>query len=160
MSSAPHIVGAILVFRLYYYVIPLFLAGSLFAGNEIVLRGGGFLRHVGRLPAVQAIGPMERAGFRRTAATGAVGLCGVLMLCLGVLAPQTDFSWIDPDYGDIASQAGQFVPSLIGAGLVLMAIGLSHRVNLAWGLTILCWWPGPPSPRRRPTGFGWSVCWC
>jgi lysylphosphatidylglycerol synthetase-like protein (DUF2156 family) len=53
-----------------------------------------------------------------------------------VLAPQADFSWIDPDYGALASQAGQFVPSLIGAGLVMMAIGLSHRVNLAWGLTI------------------------
>ncbi len=36
---APRIVGAILVFRLYYYIIPLFLAGSLFAGNELLLRG-------------------------------------------------------------------------------------------------------------------------
>ena len=60
----------------------------------------------------------------------------MLMLCLGVLAPQADFSWIDPDYGEFASQAGQFAPSLIGAGLVMMAVGLSHRVNLAWGLTI------------------------
>ena len=135
--SAPHIVGAILVFRLYYYVIPLFLAGSLFAGNEILLRGGGLLRHFGRLPPVQAIGRWSEPDFAVTAATGAVGLCGVLMLCLGVLAPQTDFSWIDPDYGAIASQAGQFVPSLIGAGLVMMAIALSHRVNLAWSLTIL-----------------------
>jgi glycosyltransferase 2 family protein len=134
--SAPHIVGAILVFRLYYYVIPLFLAGSLFAGNELLLRGGGLLRHVGRLPPVQAIGRWSEPDFAVTAATGAVGLCGVLMLCLGVLAPQADFSWIDPDYGELASQAGQFVPSLIGAGLVMMAIGLSHRVNLAWGLTI------------------------
>jgi uncharacterized membrane protein YbhN (UPF0104 family) len=134
--SAPHIVGAILVFRLYYYVIPLFLAGSLFAGNEVLLRGGGILGRVGRLPPVQAIGRWSEPDFAVTAATGAVGLCGVLMLCLGVLAPQADFSWIDPDYGALASQAGQFVPSLIGAGLVVMAIGLSHRVNLAWGLTI------------------------
>ena len=135
--SAPHIVGAILVFRLYYYVIPLFLAGSLFAGNEILLRGGGLLRHFGKLAPVQAIGSWSEPDFAVTAATGAVGLCGVLMLCLGVLAPQADFSWLDPDYGEFASQAGQFVPSLIGAGLVMMAIGLSHRVNLAWGLTIL-----------------------
>jgi uncharacterized membrane protein YbhN (UPF0104 family) len=135
--SAPHIVGAILVFRLYYYVIPLFLAGSLFAGNEVLLRGGGLLKHAGKLAPVQAIARWSEPDFAVTAATGAVGLCGVLMLSLGVLAPQADFSWIDPDYGEVASQAGQFVPSLIGAGLVVMAIGLSHRVNLAWGLTIL-----------------------
>jgi uncharacterized membrane protein YbhN (UPF0104 family) len=134
--SAPHIVGAILVFRLYYYVIPLFLAGSLFAGNEFLLRGNGLLRHVARLPPVQAIGRWSEPDFAVTAITGAVGLCGVLMLCLGVLAPRADFTWIDPDYGVLASQAGQFVPSLIGAGLVMMALGLSHRVNLAWGLTI------------------------
>jgi uncharacterized membrane protein YbhN (UPF0104 family) len=134
--SAPRIVGAILVFRLYYYVIPLFLAGSLFAGNEILLRGGGLLGRVGRLAPMQAVGRWSEPDFAVTAATGAVGLCGVLMLCLGILAPEADFSWMDPDYGVFASQAGQFVPSLIGAGLVMMAIGLSHRVNLAWGLTI------------------------
>ncbi|PPQ31785.1 phosphatidylglycerol lysyltransferase domain-containing protein [Rhodopila globiformis] len=135
--GAPAIIGAILVFRLYYYVIPLFLAGSLFAGNEILLRGGGLLRHVGKLAPFQAIGRWSEPDFAVTAATGAVGVCGALMLCLGVLAPQTDFSWLDPDYAALANQAGQFVPSLIGAGLVLMAIGLSHRVNLAWVLTIL-----------------------
>ena len=63
--SAPHIVGAIVVFRLYYYIIPLFLAGFLFAGNEILLRGGGLLRRVQRLAAVQALGALERAGLRR-----------------------------------------------------------------------------------------------
>nr|WP_294544940.1 phosphatidylglycerol lysyltransferase domain-containing protein [uncultured Rhodopila sp.] len=136
--DAPPIVGAILVFRLYYYIIPLFLAGSLFAGNEILLRGGGLLKYFGSGSApVQAIGRWSEPDFAVTAATGAVGLCGALMLCLGVLAPQTDFSWLDPDYAEFANQAGQFVPSLIGAGLVLMAIGLSHRVNLAWVLTIL-----------------------
>src|SRR3954452_8680361 len=54
--SAPHIVGAILVFRLYYYVIPLFVAGGMFAGNEILLRGNVLLKHAGRFAAVQAIG--------------------------------------------------------------------------------------------------------
>jgi glycosyltransferase 2 family protein len=134
--SPPYIVGAILIFRLYYYVIPLFLAGFMFAGNEIILRGGGMLRHVRKLPPVQAVGRWSEPDFAVTAATGAVVLCGILMITLGVLAPQTDFVWLDPNYGEIARQAGQFVPSLIGAGLVIMAISLSHRVNLAWGLTI------------------------
>ena len=135
--KAPHIVGAILVFRLYYYVIPLFLAGSLFAGNEIALRGSGVLRHVSNLAPVQAIGRWSEPDFAVTANTGAVAICGIVMLCLGVLVPQADFSWVDLDYGELANQAGQFVPSLIGAGLVLMAVGLSHRVNLAWTLTIM-----------------------
>ena len=135
--SAPHIVGAILIFRLYYYIIPLFVAGSLFAGNEFLLRGGGLLRRFTHSTPLRAINRWSEPDFAVTAATGTVGVCGVLMLCLGVLAPQADFSWIDPDYGAIASQAGQFVPSLIGAGLVMTALGLSHRVNLAWTLTIL-----------------------
>jgi uncharacterized membrane protein YbhN (UPF0104 family) len=134
--SAPHVIGAILVFRLYYYVIPLFLAGFLFAGNEVLLRGAGVLRHFGRLPPVQAIGRWSEPDFAVTAATSAVVLCGALMLSLGVLNPQADLSWIDPDYGEFARQAGQFVPSLIGAGLVMMAVSLSHRVNLAWSLTV------------------------
>src|SRR5205807_3125086 len=40
----PQILGAIVVFRLLYYIIPLFLAGSLFAGNELMLRGIAMVR--------------------------------------------------------------------------------------------------------------------
>ncbi len=36
--DTPTIVSGIVVFRLYYYIIPLFIAGPLFAGNEIWLR--------------------------------------------------------------------------------------------------------------------------
>ncbi len=137
--EAPQIVGAIVIFRLFYYIIPLFLAGAMFAGNEIVLRGGGLLRHVAKLSGPQAIGRWSEPDFAVTAATGAVGLCGALLLFLGVLAPVPvpDFAWLDSDYAEIVVRAGAFIPSLIGAGLVVMAIGLSHRVNLAWGLSTL-----------------------
>ena len=57
--SAPHIVGAILVFRLYYYVIPLFLAGSLFAGNEVLLRGGDLFRHIAYFAPNSSFKPLE-----------------------------------------------------------------------------------------------------
>lgn len=39
----PQIVGAIVVFRLYYYIIPLFIAGGLFGGHEIMLRSRGLI---------------------------------------------------------------------------------------------------------------------
>ena len=131
--DAPHIVGAIVVFRLYYYIIPLFLAGALFAGNEILLRYGGIARtDTGPVPGAR----WNERDFAVAIATAAVALCGALLLTLGIIAPGSDYSWLDADYAAVATQASQFIPSLIGAGLVTMALGLSHRVNLAWGLTI------------------------
>ncbi len=133
---APQIVGAIVVFRFYYYVIPLFLAGFLFAGNEVLLRGGVLLRRVRRFGAVQALARWSEPDFAVASATALVALCGVMLLCVGILAPKTDFSWLDQDFAEMANQAGQFIPSLIGAGLIVVALGLSQRVNLAWGATI------------------------
>jgi uncharacterized membrane protein YbhN (UPF0104 family) len=129
--DAPHIVGAILVFRLFYYIIPLFLAGTMFAGNEILLRGGGMFR------SLQSVGRWSEPDFAVASITGAVALCGAMLLTLGVLSPTPNVAWIDPDLADLALQAGEFVPSLIGAALIVLAIGLSRRVNLAWGATMV-----------------------
>jgi uncharacterized membrane protein YbhN (UPF0104 family) len=134
--DAPPVLGAIVVFRLYYYVIPLFLAGGMFAGNELLLRGGAVLEKMRGPTPLDSLAKWREPDFAVAAATGIVALCGALLLSLGVLAPQPDLSWIDPDLADLASQASQFVPSLIGAGLVVLAIGLSQRVNLAWGATL------------------------
>ena len=134
--ALPTVVGAILVFRLYYYIIPLFLAGTLFAGNEILLRGGALFKSgaVGRV--TKSVVRISEPDLAVGAATGAVAMCGALLLSLGVLDDRPDFSWIDPDFSDIAATAGQFVPSLIGAALMVLAAGLSQRVTLAWGATI------------------------
>jgi len=133
----PQILGAIVVFRLYYYIIPLFLAGTLFAGNELLLRGGALLKPGTISRSTQALARWSEPDFAAGAASGAVALCGALLLGLGVLDNRPDFSWIDPDYADLAANAGQFVPSLIGAALVVLSIGLSQRVTLAWGATIV-----------------------
>ena len=126
---AADVLGAIVVFRLYYYVIPLFLAGTMFAGNELLLRGGTLMKAPIAARGVQTLARWSEPDFSIAAATGAVVLSGIMLLGVGVVAPHPDFSWLDPDYADFATQAGQFIPSLIGAGLVVLAIGLSHRVN-------------------------------
>jgi uncharacterized membrane protein YbhN (UPF0104 family) len=120
--EAPVVLGAIVVFRLYYYVIPLFLAGGMFAGNELLLRGGAVLGKVRGPARAEALARWREPDFAVAAATGVVALSGALLLALGVLAPAPDLTWI---------------PSLIGAGLIVLAIGLSQRVNLAWGATIV-----------------------
>ena len=133
---APVVLGGILVFRLYYYVIPLFLAGTMFAGNEVLVRGGAFLKTGSLARAAASVGRISEPDFAVGAATGAVAMCGALLLSLGVLDDRPDFSWIDPDFADVAAGAGQFIPSLIGAALMVLAVGLSQRVTLAWGATI------------------------
>ena len=70
------------------------------------------------------------------AVAGAVSMCGALLLCLGVVERRPDFSWIDPDFAEVAAQAGEFVPSLIGGALMVCAMAMAQRVTLAWGMTI------------------------
>jgi len=136
--AAPQIVGAIVVFRLYYYVIPLFLAGSLFSANEVLLQGGAGLGRLARVTGLSAVGRWTEPEFAVAASTGAVALSGVLLLGLGLLSARPpDLSWADPEVAEVASHAGQFIPSLIGAGLMVLGIGLMHRVALAWWLTVL-----------------------
>jgi uncharacterized membrane protein YbhN (UPF0104 family) len=141
--SPPEIVGAIVVFRLFYYIIPLFLAGSLFAANEILLRGWTLLGRRGmvredsaRLRGAQAIGSWSQPDFVAAASTGAVLLCGALLLSLGVLQSGSDLSWIDPDFSELVSGASEYLPSLIGAALMVLATALAQRVSLAWTLSV------------------------
>ncbi len=129
---APRVLGAILIFRLFYYVIPLFLAGTLFALHEIVLRGRGLLRHA---PVAQGLAHWSENDLAIAAGTGTTALCGSMLLAMGVLAPSMDSGWIDPNFSPTAL-AGHFVPSLIGAALLVFCIGLAQRVRLAWLGTI------------------------
>ena len=137
--AAPPILGAVIVFRLYYYVIPLFVAGALFAGNEILLRGGAIFRSSKPSARAQARAQARwsEPALASFAATGTVALCGAMLLGIGLLDQRPDFSWIDPDYAEVAAAAGQYVPSLIGAALIVLSIGLSQRVTLAWASTIV-----------------------
>lgn len=136
--DAPRIVGAIIVFRLYYSIIPLFLAGALFAGNEILLRGREILPRGLSAPGwIAGLGSWSEPDFAVAIATGAVAICGAMLLLLGVVGPIPDMSWVDPDLAELSTPSGQFIPSLIGAGLLALAFGLSRRVTLAWGAVVV-----------------------
>ncbi len=150
---APRILGMIFVFRIFYYIVPLFLAGILFAGHELLLRGDAILAplrrgNVARLPRPSLVVRQSEADFSVTVAVGAVSLCGAMLLALGVLDPASDLDAIIPPGAGLfeaptgftawlTGLAGDYVPSLIGATLMGLAIGLSNRVTLAWGTTII-----------------------
>jgi lysylphosphatidylglycerol synthetase-like protein (DUF2156 family) len=125
------VLGAIAVFRLYYYVVPLFLSGAMFAGNEV------FMGRKRLADAAPGQARWSEPDFAVAASTGAVALCGAMLLSIGVLDTHPDYSWIDPDFAAFSASAGQYVPSLLGSALMVFAIGLSQRVTLAWGATIV-----------------------
>ncbi len=140
--DAPSIVGAIVVFRLFYYIVPLFLAGALFAGNEVLLRGRFLVAGSATMRGAQTLGRWSQPDFEVAAVAGAVGLCGALLLALGAMDALGDYSWIPPTWSlppwaeALFHPASEFVPSLIGAALVVMSFALTRRVTLAWGMTI------------------------
>ncbi len=135
--SAPVVLSATFVFRLYYYIVPLFLSGALFAGNEVLVSRRGLPGLPARLQARPASPRWSEPDFAVAASTGGVAVCAAMLLAIGVLDTHPDYSWIDPDFAAFAASAGQYVPSLIGTVLMVLAIGLSQRVTLAWGATII-----------------------
>jgi phosphatidylglycerol lysyltransferase len=133
---APVVLSATFVFRLYYYVVPLFLSGALFAGNEVLVSRRG-LSAAPQGQARPASARWSEPDFAVAASAGGVAVCGAMLLSIGVLDTHPDYSWIDPDFAAFAASAGQYIPSLIGTVLIVLAIGLSQRVTLAWGATII-----------------------
>lgn len=125
--SAPEVIGALLLFRLYYYIVPLFLAGMLFAGFEIAQR-----RHIlARFSAEQRVADALEV----PAIAGLVGLGGTVLLFLGALP--TKGSALDEWAGYEAAVASHFAASVVGSLLLVMGYGLLRRLTLAWGMGIL-----------------------
>ncbi|MGH7118453.1 MAG: phosphatidylglycerol lysyltransferase domain-containing protein, partial [Acetobacteraceae bacterium] len=70
------------------------------------------------------------------AASAAVALSGVLLLSLAMLEPRPHLPKAIADIAGMAALAGPFIPSLAGAALLVLAVGLTRRVKLAWGTTL------------------------
>jgi uncharacterized membrane protein YbhN (UPF0104 family) len=121
------VVGALLVFRLYYYIVPLFLAGLMFAGFEVAQRRHLFARLVAEQRVADALEVPVIAGL--------VGLGGTVLIFLGALPTRSSAL---PDWaGYEAAVASHFAASVVGSLLLVMAYGLLRRLKIAWGMSIL-----------------------
>ncbi|GGC31840.1 hypothetical protein GCM10011504_07600 [Siccirubricoccus deserti] len=123
---AAEVIGALLVFRLYYYIVPLFIAGSLFVGFEIGQRRAALHR-------ITAVGRGTQA-LEVPAIASLVTLAGALLIFLGAL-PTRD-TIIEAWAGHLAALASHFAASVVGSLLLVMAYGLLRRLTIAWSLTL------------------------
>ncbi len=123
---AAEVVGALLVFRLYYYIIPLFISGALFAGFEVSQRRGVLRRLT---TAVEGAQTLEVPGM-----ASLVAMAGALLLFLGALPVRGTLleGWL----GHNAALVSQFAASIIGSLLLVMAFGLWRRLRLGWCATL------------------------
>jgi phosphatidylglycerol lysyltransferase len=118
----PQIVGALLLFRLYYYIVPLFLAGGLFAAFEVTQRRAAMAK------MTAAVG--GGAPFEVPALASLVGLGGTVLLFIGALP--TRGSSIEAWGGHAAALASHFAASVVGSLLLVMGYGLMRRLRIAW----------------------------
>ncbi len=124
---AAEVIGALLVFRLYYYIIPLFIAGTLFASFELGQRRAVLARFA-------AIGAGAET-LEVPAIASLVALAGALLVFLGSLP--VDGSVLAEWAGYEAAIASHFAASILGSLLLVMAYGLIRRLTLAWWATLL-----------------------
>lgn len=124
--GAAEVIGALLVFRLFYYIIPLFIAGAIFAGFEIGQRRAILARFSDLSIGGQALEAPAMAGL--------VALSGALLIFIGALPPSGSLMTIWGNYSLAA--ASQFVASIAGSLLLVLAYGLARRLSIGWGLAI------------------------
>lgn len=134
------ILSVILVFRLFYYIIPLFMAGAMFAGHELFLRGEAAI--IGDFPPekrplkkkiFRGIGSSIReseAEFSVAVATACSSLCGIGLLGLSFL---TVPHWRMVEwYSWPVFMIVEYGLCICAIGFMGVSIGLARRVVLAW----------------------------
>lgn len=130
-SPAADLMGALLAYRLFYYLLPLALA--------VMALGIYELRHYKdrMLWLPRKVAPWVPALLPH--------LCAMLTLISGVVllfsavtpAVESRLDWLQNWIPLSVLEASHFVSSLMGAGLLLLARGLQRRLDAAWLLTVL-----------------------
>ena len=124
---APVVVGALLLFRIYYYIAPLFLAGMMFAGFEVSQRRHLFDRWA-----------PERGvaiSFEVPAVAALVALAAMTLIFIGALPPKA--GPLD-GYSELLEEiSSHFAASVVGSLLLVAAYGLMRRLALAWWAAVL-----------------------
>jgi phosphatidylglycerol lysyltransferase len=129
--SAPvhEVLGALVLYRVIYHVLPLLMAALLVAGVE--------LRRIAAGPAVTRV---VAAGARLTPS-----VLAALTLLLGVMLI---FSGVTPALGDRMDllstsvplpmvEAAHFIASVLGVGMIVAARGLAYRLDGAWWAAVI-----------------------
>ncbi len=128
---AADLLGALLAYRLIYYLLPLTLAAISLGGYE--------LRHQKEqilwLPRV--MGPWVPALLPHVFALLALISGAILLFSAATPGVETRLEWLGHFIPLSVLEISHLISSLIGAGLLLLARGLQRRLDAAWLLTVI-----------------------
>ncbi len=130
-ASNKEVVAALLVFRLIYYIVPLFGAALLVGGFEYRLRREKLAPAVEQLrKAMTTVAPMLLSGVTLIA--------GAILLISGAtpsVQARVDAlrNWVPIPFIELS----HFVGSLIGVTLLIVARGLQRRLDSAWWMAVV-----------------------
>ncbi|MFH0727178.1 MAG: bifunctional lysylphosphatidylglycerol flippase/synthetase MprF [Pseudomonadota bacterium] len=126
----PVLLGALVVYRGIYYLLPLMVA-TLSLGVMELMRHRSALAHAGSLAGAV----LSRLFIPLT--SGAVFVAGTILLFSGALpAVSTRMTWLARAMPLPLLEISHFIGSLAGMGLMLLARGLQLRLDAAWVLTL------------------------
>jgi phosphatidylglycerol lysyltransferase len=129
--AGPAVIGALLLFRVIYYLLPLALAALLLGAIELHRRRAGLGRLAslaGRLAATLAPQVMALAVF-----TG-----GAVLLISGALPTVgSRLAWLSNLLPLSIIEYSHFLGSMIGMVLLVMAAGLRRRLDMAYALSMI-----------------------
>jgi phosphatidylglycerol lysyltransferase len=126
----PQVVGALVAFRGIYYFAPLLVASLALAAHEASLRHHQVLR------VARGIGSRVSAVVPQVLSLTTF-LGGAILLVSGATpAVRSRLDWLSALLPLPVIELSHFVGSLVGVGLLLLALGLQRRLDAAYQLTV------------------------
>ena len=128
--SIERVLGALLMFRVIYYLVPLFFAALIMAGYEARRRGAELQQLTGTLGAFRPVIPDVMAFLTL--------ICGALLLFSGATPPAHGRMALLRDLLPLpVIELSHFLASLAGCGIILLARALQRRIDAAYWLMLL-----------------------
>ena len=125
------VMGALLAFRIFYYILPLLVAAILLATFELIQRRRG----LGRLKRLFGHWAPHLVPYALALTT----LLGGLMLLFSGATPSVGerLHWVNSFIPLPVMELSHLLGSLVGLGLILLAHGLIRRLDAAYVMTVI-----------------------
>ena len=130
-AAGSEVLGALVAYRVIYYLLPFGVAAALMGGYELARRSAPLAR------ASRVAGNWAPTVMPQVLA-GATFIAGALLLFSGATPEETSrLRWLYAALPLAVIEASHFIGSVAGVGLLVLARGLQRRLDAAWHVGVV-----------------------